>query len=224
MVKADESRLRYRQAVLSLRMKTVLFRFDSVSFLRELQSDRGFMMTTEAANYIGTAQNVGGDPLARKGDLSFGVDMEKHSVRLRGPDPLAVLEEWRAVLGLLESRFNMDLSRAWFFEFQTTLFATASADPTRVFSSGASNELLKGAAAVLGRETGLFGLRFSAPKDPNSADWFEVKIEPSLWAATREYSLNAVFRSAQRDDVYAFVASADDTFRELIDLVEKEQK
>jgi hypothetical protein len=205
-------------------MKTVLFQLDTLSLLRELQSSCGFVMSPEAAKFVGTSNNVGGDPLARKGDLFFGIEIEKHVVRLRGPDPTAVRNEWKSVIELVESRFEMDMSRAWFFEFQTSLHASASADPTVVFSNGATNELMKGAAAVFGRDTGLFGLRFSTPKDPNDADWFEVRIEPSLRAATREYSLNVVFRSAQRKDVDAFVESIDHTLSELIDLVERDHK
>jgi hypothetical protein len=222
-----DSESSFRSAILSIRLKTVLFPIDTIELLRELQSDRGFVLVGEAAQAIfplqGLAGMISGDPLARKGDLAFGVDTDKQVLRLRGPDPIALLPEWRALEQLLESRFGIRSEHAWFHELQTSLSVRTGQDPTRVFARVAPKPILKGATAVLGKETSLFGLRLSAPGDPNSATWYEVRVEPNVQAATREYFTSVVYRSADRDDVYEFVETIGNKVATLIGLFEAEK-
>lgn len=213
----------YGQVFLSVKYTSVLFPFDTVQFLRVL-SKQGFIIPESLGPApFGSRIEVSGI-VARKGEVSIRIDVDKQVVGVHAPDMTTLLEEMDSVESLLKKELDLDSSSlAYYYEFMVSLTVRAGSNPLESwYAHFAQAPVMKKFSEVLGTEVSPFGIRLAITKEvPNQSSWLDVRIEPLIQSPKNHYYVEAIFRRPRRDDVFAFVRKFEETLRALLLTVEQ---
>jgi len=96
-------------------------------------------------------------------------------------------------------------------------------NPVKVFGQyWAQFSKMQALNKILGCEVSNFGLRLSPINvEPNSADWFDVRVNPLIVSSTKCYYVNLVWRNRDINKAIKTFSKMDDTIANLILEVEK---
>jgi hypothetical protein len=214
--------IRYRTLSVSLRYDTVLFPFESLLFLQSL-ADLGYAFPEPQQPPLGGRVDVGG-VLGRKGGVAVHLNIDKMVLGVSANDPQSLLTEFDAVERIVSTQFGIQgETHAKFYELLAGMVVDAGKPPLEVWEAHRrSIPLADNLSSILGTEMAPFGLRVSPiGKEPNRAEWFDVKVEPDVQTNCRAHTVEIVYRKPDRSSVMAFTASLERTVMALIEAIEK---
>ena len=214
--------LAYRQLSLAVKYDSVLFPFDTVQFLKSL-SKEGFILpeSVDQPVPLGAKFEVSGI-VARKAETAIRLDTQRYILGVHSSDTKTVLAQLDSLEALLKTEFSLDNAcLAQYYEFLSTLTVKVQKNPLESWHAHfAPLPIIDRFSQVLGMNVSPFGIRL-APKGevPNQANWFDIRIEPSVQLATNYLNIEVVFRNTSREEVFTFVGKFEDTVRDLVSLV-----
>lgn len=215
--------LQYRQLSLSLKYRSVLFPFEPLQFIHILSRNSFIPTDIPPTVPLGMRADVNG-VVARKGDVGIRMDTGRLILAVHGTDPKTCVTEMEALDDLIQEEFGLENPReAQYYELLAGVAMKAQTSPLASWQKrGNEFPFANKAAAIIGWDVAPFGVRL-CPKEniPNDPDWFDIRVEPLVQSATRQHSVEIVFRRAKRDEVFAFVSALDSTITRLLALVEE---
>jgi hypothetical protein len=202
---------RYRNARLIDSYGTVLFPFDAASFVAELDRHDYLLASELVQEGPGlTAQRIEvSGVVARKGDVSVYLNTERHSMGVISRNPAILVEELDPLHAILRENLGLDLTAALrYCEFVASLVVPTQSNPLEgVHRHFGDHPLLRSISEILGTPVAPFGVRLGAAlQTPNQVDWTELKVEPVVSAAASQYTVEAIFRRAAVEEVFAFAS------------------
>ncbi len=199
------------------RMNSVLFPLDGIQLLRTL-SKEGFIPPE-----VPVGAGVAGAE-ARKGETRIRFDAEKMVIAAIASNPRDAVEQMEWLEKLVKAEFGVNTeSMAQYYELVSTMLVKARRSPLDIWSSIApSIPVLTTLSDALGRPLAPFGLRlFGSGQEPNSTDWFEVRIEPQLPNSSSQHFFQIIFRNPARQAVFDYTRRLEETVSRLFTLLEE---
>lgn len=224
--KRDPS-ISYTRAYLSIGFRKLLFPIDVRLFLH-LLPEEGYILEEGIAKGrrgFGAQLSITGN-IATKGEFTLALNSERGFIGIDGPEPLSVADEIAVVAKLLQERLEVDLSStASFHEFLADGSIKAGTPPLETFlqTSKAFSSVGKMGKA-LGEEVSLYGVRLaSAGREPNQADFIDMRLEPNTVHTKNLYSFSAVYRRQAMDPVLDFAKTFADKLTGLVSALERRE-
>ena len=157
--------------------------------------------------------------LASKGDLALHVSSQWRNLGVRGPHAKEVVEALNELENLLGDRLGIEAGKAAdFYELQwQARLAVQGASPMRRLQAQFSDHPgLRKVEKVLGRPVTGFGYRLVPPDtEPNSTNWFDIRIEPDVLNPHAEVYVHATLRDENRKRVLETAENIERTVAEL---------
>jgi len=207
--KAEESGGLHRLAFrVSVRFKYILFPLDLPRFVAALTA-RDFVVSGEVQEPLGVppAVFVGGQGVVgRKGDLRADMSTDKQFIGVAGEqDPKLVLEELRALQEELDD--VLDAAKIEFFELQARHRISRDGGGFPLIRAlGHKSKIVENASKAFSQPMELFAAQLTSRSgDPNSADYFEVWVQPVPSLADNVLGIGVVMRNP---DLIAFEKQA----------------
>ncbi len=204
-------------AQVAVRMNSVMFPIDGVQLLRAL-SKEGFIPpeVPEGARVAGAE--------ARKGETRIRFDAEKMVLAAIASNPKDAVGQLEWLEKLAKTEFRVDTeSIAHYYELVVTMVVKARRSPMEVWAAMAPDiPALTRLSDVFGRQLAPFGLRLFEPgHEPNSTEWFEVKVEPQLPNSTSQHFFQIILRNPRRQIVLDYGRRLEETVSRLFAALEE---
>lgn len=209
---------------LAVKYGAVLFPFDIPAFLN-LISNQGYQIPeqlTTAALPLGSTLGVDGVAGVKRG-VQLRLHSDRHILGLDAADLDTPLDEMDLVEGMLQSELDFDSpSSAQYYELVTNMTVRAVGNPLDLwYTHLGETGLYQAFASALGTEVAPLGTRLVPPStSPNTVDWFEIRLEPLLRAATTHHFLQIIFRRSSREETFDFSRRLNTLLEELLAIVE----
>ncbi|MBI4329864.1 MAG: hypothetical protein HY673_01120 [Chloroflexi bacterium] len=202
------------------RFANVLYPLDPVDLLLRLPN-LGYVVAERVA--LGAPLEAG-KPLAVKGDVELILNQDNKILGVRGRTAESVLKEFESLRQFYTDELDPSPSiRTDYVEIHGNGWVRGQRNPLEVFA-GWRKEIGKVEAMgkVLGRDVTVFGISLCPPDvDPNSPDWFDIRIEPFPVSSGRRYRVTVVWRQQEMDEVLSRFKVIDDNVKDIILRIEK---
>lgn len=224
----EETRIdRIERFSFAVRLESLFFPLEYGAVTDILKEQRGFNI--EPSPRLpelppGARLEVGGK-IASRDDLKFRMHPERGVVGVDGKKIDDVLDEFQEVAHLFKEKLDVDLDdRARFYEFTCELFVVSSKETKKTLAELFSGfEHMKRFREIIGHDTVNYGIRLvPARTDPDSAHWFDYKIEPMVTNPNRTYYVYVVYRD-KKDKKNAVMEAAkrlEETTKSLVKAME----
>lgn len=191
---------------LSVRFLTALYPFDELTFINALP-ELGYVLSERAPiPPFGGRIAIRGE-IAAKGDIRIMLNSDLRTLELIGRDIGSLLDEFGNLEKILLDKFGLDARQnAYFYELLADVSVAGKQSPLQSLGRRLESlELLKELGGILKHPVTNFGMRLAPPDtEPNSADWFDIRIEPEVLRPRSHYSILIVYRQRERDKVFSF--------------------
>lgn len=191
---------------LSVRFLTALYPFEELTFINVLP-ELGYALSERVPiPPFGARVAIRGE-IAAKGDIRVMLNSDLRTLEVIGHEVGALLDEFGNLENMLLDKFKVDTRQsAHYYELLADISVATKESPLQSIGKGfESFELLKELGDILKYPVTNFGIRLVPPGiEPNSADWFDIRIQPEILRPLSHYSILIVYRQRDRDKVFAF--------------------
>ena len=213
--------LRFRRLQLSVRCDNILSPSDIAKLLKALPP-KGYSLSREYPSLpAGGRLSLSGE-LARKGDVSLRLNDERDVVAVESSGISSLLKEFSVIEQLLRDKVDMDIEeRSFYYEMLAALTVESNKNPMVVLENRLGSPLLDRLSDILGQQASNFTMRLvPSGGEPDSVDWFDIRIEPFLPDYSTRFFISAVFRNRKKSRVTSFLEGLSGTVKQLISQLE----
>jgi hypothetical protein len=161
--------------------------------------------------------------IARREDLEVEYNIEKQILGIGSSDSNRVVNAFTELITTVKKILEPIKLNVLFYEALISATGNGSTNPLQVFASE-GNKLRKAAQLneIFGEKVSPFGIRLCPSNCPiDSSDWFEYRIEPSIFQPERVYSIVFIHRNSDLDKVKKAILKFDNISRKIIADIEK---
>ena len=228
--RSDISKLNIDRFHFSVRIRTLFFPVGLHEFTTGLQK-KGFEILPQVQRLleqtpIGTKLSVSG-PVARRQSPDVQVTMDGGTgvLGVQGRDIQGVIAALEEIEGLLSEDLAVEISsyeRFYELILEGEVYVGAARNPIdRVSSLYTDSKHFQALQKVLGEPVMTYGVRLvSKGVAPDTANWEEIKIEPSIAKAKTTYSVSIILRRDDKAAVQRFATRLPDLIERLIETIE----
>jgi len=212
--------LKWETLSLIERFGNVLYPLDVVDLLRQLPK-LGYIV---AERVLRGAILEPGQPLAIKGDVELRINQDNKTLGVVGRDVESVQEAFQNLRQLWMEQLDTSPNICTdYVEIDGSGWAKGQRNPIEVFGKWRGGlTKIEALGKVLGCDVTTFGLHLCVPNtDPNSPNWFDIRITPSVVSGAARYLVRAIWREQEVESVMRRFKNLDDTVRDLILEIEK---
>jgi len=227
MTNPSQLRMLQRNLAMSVRFNFVLFSLDPIRLIEAL-SHRGFEISPPPRVELpARARLVATGEIARKGDCHVSLDHEKQTLTVKGPSPGATMKTLDELEQTIADELQIKIQEhAKFFELIARYECDSDSSPLDCVGRALSqNAVVKLYGDIVNENLSLFSLRL-VPKSrvPDTEDWLDITLEPSVIRPTKTYVISVVYRNAQKARVWSFADTLESNLTRLVELVEGAQE
>jgi hypothetical protein len=212
----------WRRLSLIERFTNVLYPIDLLELLQQLPK-LGYVVPRKILKGVIEP----GESAARKGNIEVVANQDLRTLGIEGHEttPAEIIQAFDELRSFwrkqLESSQNVETH---YLELIGEARVKTQKNPVEVFSQyWAQFNKMQKLNKILGCEAYNFGLRLTPTNtNPDSANWFDVRIQPLIVSSTRCYYVTLDWRNEDRDKVVKAFRKMDDTITNLILEVERE--
>lgn len=220
---ATEVKMEQHQLRLSVKTNFIFSPIDPGQ-LQEGLVKRGYEALPLRASQIAAGRIDVIGSIARKKDNEVTFDSNRQVIGVNGASPAETLSSFNDIYQIIAEELHIDLSGSSvrFYETIVDYVLATGRNPRQVLGELSSlRDLSNRISSAVGVDVSLFGFRVGS-KDvvPNREEWLDIKFEPIIAKADKEYFMQIVFRSPEKDRVSNFLGSIENTVKTLIQLLE----
>jgi hypothetical protein len=204
---------------LSERFKNVLYPVDLPMLLR-LLPNIGYIVNKKILKGVLEP----GESFATKGNVELILDQSNKTIGIEGREVTEVIDGFSELRGFwLEQLTPSPDAETHYLELVGQGIAKSANNPTRVFTAFWTQfDGIQRLTKVLGWNVANFGLRLVPENaDPNNADWFDLRIQPSVISSANRYFIEIVWRNKDIETALNNFRKVNETVKAVIQEVEK---
>jgi len=218
-----DRKVRFTHVSLSVRYNTVLAPFDVLTLMRILPRI-GYVPVPEVIGPVPFGARINLDGIiGRKAELAIAVDSSTYTLGIQSPTPDNLCEEMSTLLTEVDKEFAINTSlTALFYEFLASGDTISGSDVLEAWERlFATTEVINDFSRAIGQKVSPYGVRlYPQGQEPNQPDWFEIQVLPSLHAPRKILSIQAIYRSHERQKVFTFVQEFTNLVDRIMEVVE----
>lgn len=205
-------------------MNFVLFPIDSIDLMNVLVR-RGFIPTPQRRNIpdapLGTRIEVSGI-IARRGQVSVGLDGELQLISAFGPNPREVAITFNDLITTVRQDLGIDPNtNLKFYECTSTIHVQSGNNPLQNLNSIEGGNIVGRLGTILNFDVRTHAIHISSPSDTiNRPDWFDMYIRPVPMKSNSTYEILTVFRRPAMTEVFEFLSRIEERVRDIIMSIE----
>jgi hypothetical protein len=213
---------RWRRLRLVERFANVLYPIDLFELLRQLPS-AGYIVPQKTLKGIVEP----GEAAALKGNIELVANQDNKTLGIEGHEisPAEIIDSFNKLRSFWHEHLDSSQNtETHYLELTGEGLVKTGKNPVKVFGQyWAQFSKMQELNKILGFEASNFGLQLTPTNtDPNSANWFDVRIHPLIVSSTNCYYVNLVWRNEDIDKAIKTFSKMDDTIANLILEVERE--
>jgi len=204
------------------RFANVLYPIDLFELLRQLPN-AGYIVPQRI--FKGVIEP--GEAAALKGNVELVANQDNKTLGIEGHEigPAEIIDSFNELRSFWHEHLDSSQNtETHYLELTGEGLVKTGKNPVKVFGQyWAQFSKMQALNKILGCEVSNFGLRLSPINvEPNSADWFDVRIQPLVVSSTKCYHVNLVWRNRDINKAIKAFSKTDDTIANLILEVERE--
>ena len=219
MSDAEQVEFTWQSVSVIQRFSSVLYPLDTYELLRQAPTI-GYVVSDLVLRGIMEA----GKPAAQKGDIELLVNQDNKTLGVKGRDVDEAITAFKELQAFYIERLDPSPGLATqYVEFDGQGWAKSGHNPTTAFASFWSDFVpLQDLGSALGEDVSHFGIELVPPnRDPNTAEWFHITINPFVPSAAKRYVFRFLWRDPDVEGMLSKVAHTEDILRKLIRKIER---
>jgi hypothetical protein len=188
----------------------------------------GFGFTIVSPDNVGR-QRFGGrlnlpTPLvAYRGPIEFNLTVSGQAISIRASDFRTAHDGLKEIEEFLLSELQFDsVHDAAYHQGHLQGSVAVESNPVSTWRHlSEQNELFLGIATVIGQPVQSYGIRLTSPgQNPNAYDWLDIRLEPDVQSAERQYMYDFLCRNTDQKSAFSLAKQAEEIVRRLVQFVE----
>lgn len=207
----------------AVKLDNVILPLDQVMFYKSLITSGFAGVRTGQTTPDGLIVTETGD-IARKGNAIVRLNESRMVIGVDGTKKQEVLDVFKEVSAIL-SKSDVELDKhAKFFELLAEYFVESDKNPALSIQNFVSPLELEQFDKVMENKCTLFNVRI-VPKDVaiDSAEYYEINVEPRIPRPSKAYFVNVVYRSKDSKKTEKFTSLLDAKIESIIKAIEQSQ-
>jgi len=220
--KVENPKVRWRRLRLIERFTNVLYPIDLFELLRQLPN-AGYIVPQKI--FKGVIET--GEAIALKGNVELVANQDNKTLGIEGHEisPAEIIDSFNELRSFWQEHLDSSQNvETHYLELTGEGLVKTGKNPVKVFGQyWAQFNKVQALNKILGCEVSNFGLRLTPMNvEPNTTDWFEVRVTPLIVSSTKCYYVNLVWRNEDIDKAIKAFSKMDSTIANLILEVERE--
>lgn len=215
------SQLTVKNMRLSVRFQHVIFPLDMEPFARALVKN-GFALREPfppaSPSRVDRFAYTG--PMALRDDIVVDINYQMQFVGITSKNWESIAKAFDDVMGMLEDDNSLGGPfKKWFYEFEGHFeYRPTDENPLKILSSASSGlKCIQECEGVVGTKCALRSIRIGpANTAPDSSDFFEVIIEPTMGRPHSSFEILIIYRNEKSELVNEFAERVDKTIQTLM--------
>jgi hypothetical protein len=158
--------------------------------------------------------------MALKDDVVVDINYQMQFVGVTSQNWESIVKAFNDVMRILEDEDSLGGPfKKWFYEFEGHFgYRPTNENPSRILSSASSGlKIIQECESVMGTKCALRDIRIGpANTAPDSPDFFEVIIEPTMGRPHSSFEILMIYRNGKSEQVNEFAGRADKTIQALM--------
>lgn len=212
--------LRSVSIAVSIILDRTLFPLTFIELTTSLEK-LGFEINTELPFPRPVGRFVGSGQIARKGNISIGVDGGANSIMMIGISLETVLEEFDSFMKTLQADYSVDLDEfANYYQFASRYKYRTEKNPYAIISDSCTYPKLDELAKIIEIPIKNYAIRVgSADTVPYERNWFGMDFAADM-LRNDCYVIDVLYRNENRESYRTFISHIEESIMKSIELLE----
>ena len=211
LTRVENLKPRWRRLRLNERFTNVLYPIDLFELLRQLPN-AGYIVPQKI--FKGIIEP--GEATALKGNVELVANQDNKTLGIEGHEisPAEIIDSFNELRSFWHEHLDsFQNTETHYLELTGEGLVKTGKNPLKIFGQyWAQFSKMQALNKILGCEVSNFGLRLIPMNtDPNTANWFDVRITPLIVSSTKVYYVNLVWRNRDIEKAIKAFSKMDDT-------------